>query len=50
MKLNFYWRTKGKSVDDYLVNKKNLVKLIVFTAIFALWFINIYRPFNSESW
>ena len=50
MKLNFYWRTTGKSVDDYLVNKKNLVKLIVFTAIFALWFINIYRPFNSESW
>ena len=50
MKLNLSWRRKGKSVDDYLINKSNLVKLIVFTSIFALSFINIYRPFNSESW
>ena len=50
MKLNLYWRKKGKSVDDYLINKANLVKLIAFTAVFALCFINIYRPFNSENW
>lgn len=50
MKIRLPWRSSGKSVDDYLVNKSNLIRLVCFTAIFALCFINIYRPFNSEAW
>ncbi|MDD3405592.1 MAG: LytTR family DNA-binding domain-containing protein [Paludibacteraceae bacterium] len=44
------WRVKGKSVDKYLTNKSNLVRLIMFTAIFSLCFINLYKPFNSTNW
>jgi hypothetical protein len=34
----------------YIYTKQNLIKLIFFTALFALVFINIYKPFSSESW
>lgn len=37
-------------VRDYLVDKNNTIRLIIFTAIFSLCFINIYRPFESTSW
>lgn len=43
-------RFKGKVVDKYMTNKSNLVRLIVFTAIFSLCFINLYCPFNSMTW
>lgn len=39
-----------RSVDHYFVDKRNLVRLVIFTAVFSLAFINIYRPFNSEAW
>lgn len=34
----------------YLYEKNNIVRLILFTAIFALLFINIFQPFNSRAW
>jgi hypothetical protein len=34
----------------YLCEKGNIVKLILFTALFALLFINIFQPFNSRQW
>jgi len=35
-------------IPEYLTEKGNTIKLIVFTAIFALVFINIYSPFGIE--
>ena len=43
-------RFKGKVVDKYMTNKSNLVRLIVFTAIFSLCFINLYCPFDLMTW
>jgi hypothetical protein len=37
-------------VPKYLFLPKNIVRLVLLTALFALIFINIYRPFNAESW
>ncbi len=37
-------------IPDYLYEKKNLISLVILTAAFALIFINIYKPFSSESW
>lgn len=41
---------KGRSVEDYMTNKASSIKLVAFTAIFSLCFINIYKPFGSNSW
>lgn len=40
---------KGK-IPVYLYDKKNNVRLIVFTALFALLFINLFQPFGSRDW
>lgn len=37
-------------IPPYLNEKKNIVSLVVFTAIFAIAFINIYSPFEVSSW
>lgn len=37
-------------IPDYINEKKNIVKLVTFTSIFALVFINLYKPFSSSSW
>lgn len=37
-------------LPNYLFTKKNTIKLIVFTALFSLTFINIYQPYNSTGW
>lgn len=37
-------------IPAYIYEKQNIVKLILLTALFALVFINIYKPFNSPSW
>jgi tryptophan-rich sensory protein len=37
-------------IPAYLYEKSNTVKMIVFTAVFALLFINIFQPFGSRSW
>jgi DNA-binding LytR/AlgR family response regulator len=38
----------SKKIPAYLTEKQNIVRLILFTAAFALVFINIYSPFNME--
>ena len=39
-----------KPIPNYLVEKKNIISLILFTSLFALVFINIYSPFGSDKW
>ncbi|MBN1414785.1 MAG: LytTR family transcriptional regulator [Bacteroidales bacterium] len=39
-----------KKIPDYLTDKKNTVSFILFTAVFALVFINIYSPFGVDKW
>jgi hypothetical protein len=39
-----------KPIMPYLIEKRNIINLILFTALFALVFINIYSPFGSDQW
>jgi hypothetical protein len=39
-----------KPVPLYFVDKGNIMRLIFFTAAFALVFINFYNPFGVEKW
>lgn len=39
-----------KQIPAYLLNKRNIVRLILFTAAFALVFINVYAPFGVDVW
>jgi hypothetical protein len=39
-----------KPIPSYLIEKTNIVRLILFTAAFALIFINIYAPFGVKYW
>jgi hypothetical protein len=39
-----------KKVPAFLINWKNIVNRILFTAAFALVFINIYAPFGVNTW
>jgi DNA-binding LytR/AlgR family response regulator len=39
-----------KEIPDYLTDRKNIVSFVLFTAIFALVFINIYAPFGVDHW
>ncbi len=39
-----------KPIPHYLNEKDNIIRLIVFTSLFALVFINIYSPFGSDRW
>ncbi len=36
-----------QKTPDYLTEKNNIVRLILFTAVFALGFINLYHPFGT---
>jgi hypothetical protein len=38
------------TIPDYLIKKQNIVKTILYTAAFALAFINIYAPFGANTW
>lgn len=40
----------NQKIPEYIYEKGNIVRLILFTAAFALIFINIYHPFNSMEW
>jgi hypothetical protein len=40
----------NSKVPAYMYEKNNVIRLILFTAIFALIFINIFQPFNSRAW
>jgi DNA-binding LytR/AlgR family response regulator len=39
-----------KTIPDYLIRRRNLVRLVLFTAVFALAFINIYDPFGVDTY
>lgn len=39
-----------KSIPKHLTEKSNIRLFVIFTAIFALIFINIYAPFGVETW
>jgi DNA-binding LytR/AlgR family response regulator len=40
----------NQKVPAYIYEKSNLIRLVLLTALFALVFINIYKPFSSEHW
>jgi hypothetical protein len=37
-------------IPHYLTDKGNIFKTVIFTAAFALLFINIYAPFGVDTW
>ena len=39
-----------KIIPEYLCEKYNLIKMVVFTAIYAFVFIIIYQPFGFSHW
>ena len=39
-----------KKIPHYLLVKDNTIQLILFTAFFALLFINLFQPFGSRNW
>lgn len=39
-----------KKIPGFLIVKRNIVNRIIFTASFALVFINIYAPFGVNTW
>ncbi|MDL2309305.1 LytTR family transcriptional regulator [Bacteroidales bacterium OttesenSCG-928-C03] len=40
----------NKKIPAYLTEKGNIIKMLIFTAIFSIIFINIYKPFGSGYW
>lgn len=40
----------SQKIPRYMLEKGNIVRLILLTALFALVFINLYKPFSSSSW
>ena len=40
----------NKELPSYLLEKNNVIRMILFTTVYSLVFINIFRPFNSETW
>ena len=49
-KKKYTLRFGNKDLPSFLVTKENTRRLIYFTTIYYLIFINLFRPFNSESW
>jgi DNA-binding LytR/AlgR family response regulator len=39
-----------KNIPEYFITRKNTILQILFTSVFAYFFINIYRPFGSREW
>ncbi|MCA1745915.1 MAG: hypothetical protein LC643_09510, partial [Bacteroidales bacterium] len=39
-----------KEVPEYFISRKNTSLQVLFTALFAFFFINIYRPFGAGEW
>ena len=39
-----------KKTPRYLLEKRNLIIMVLFVSIFAIIFINIYKPFGSAQW
>lgn len=49
-KKKYSLRFGNKDLPSFLLTKENIRRLIFFTTIYSLVFINIFRPFNSDSW
>ena len=49
-KKKYSLRFGNKDLPSFLVTKENIRRLIFFTTVYSLVFINIFRPFNSETW
>ncbi len=47
---NFVTMDFSKPIPSYLLEKRNSIRLILFTAGFALLFINVYSPFGVTTW
>lgn len=45
-----YTSSLFKKVPKYLLEKRNQVIMVLFVSIFAVIFINIFKPFGSEQW
>ena len=43
-------RHKKGRVAGYLIEKSNLVKLVIFSGLFSLVFVNLFKPFASDRW
>lgn len=41
---------KSNAIPDYFISRRNTTLQVSFTAIFAFFFINIYRPFGAGEW
>jgi hypothetical protein len=39
-----------KPIPSYLNVKQNIIRLVLFTSLFALVFINAYSPFGADRW
>jgi hypothetical protein len=39
-----------KPIPPYLNDKQNIIRLVLFTSVFALVFINTYSPFGVDRW
>jgi hypothetical protein len=39
-----------KPIPAYINQKQNIIRLIIFTSLFALIFINMYSPFGVDRW
>jgi len=37
-------------IPAYLYEKANIIRLVLLTALFALFFINVFQPFGSRGW
>jgi len=40
----------NQKLPTYIYERGNIIRLILLTALFALVFINIYKPFSSSHW
>lgn len=40
----------NQKIAEYLYEKGNITRLVIYTALFALVFINIYQPFDCRNW
>ncbi len=40
----------SREIPSYLYEKVNVIRQVLITALFALFFMNIYLPFNARSW
>lgn len=39
-----------KRIPKYLLTKRNQIIMVLFVSIFAIVFINVYKPFGSDKW